>query len=605
MEEEGVDSSPLLDAPCPWGSPARSSLASDASGASGAGLGVSLDDSGSPDGILSRVGRAASEVQAVRRGSAVEYRALENVLASRAGHDEDGYASDHSDDAFVSGPEHHRFPSHRNDEFQEYKTGVYHQSQSDGAISDEDHQNVRGLHHEMLPAAYYDSHGKKRLLQSRLNLLPSRARFPGSRTSNGRQGASSATAKLPRKIPRRVKGKYRRVVAERGEDLMGRIAVCCISSELDLDAVYAHISEAHQRHGIGNGSHLSEIERRDSFRIENNKSTIFPPFHFYTTRGMEQSSPSHLLKDGSLWNNKRDTIDSSSWTPSIFFDVLHLRQRIERPSAEQRREHVDEEHQAPTENQFNFDPDNVELELYPQSEFREVFLFGFGALVFWNWDSEDHEKRFVRSIVPYARGLFEDAAAESASDDIEFFCGKKSSVRNDTVELASKDPVERLAVSFAFAQSSLLSVYEYRLDKIIERNEHIPVTLAREGKIQMSQTEISKEIGRLFMERNMINLESDILGTPEFFWQNDEYDPVFRLMIEYMEQEDRLEILNKRLDTVGELLDVLSTQIENQHASKLEIIIIVLITCEVVVQVVWGVFIKDILGFFNHCDSEF
>lgn len=45
-------------------------------------------------------------------------------------------------------------------------------------------------------------------------------------------------------------------------------------------------------------------------------------------------------------------------------------------------------------------------------------------------------------------------------------------------------------------------------------------------------------------------------------------------------------------------LDVLNQQLENQHASHLEWIIIWLILAEVLVQVVWNIFIKDILGFF-------
>jgi uncharacterized Rmd1/YagE family protein len=70
--------------------------------------------------------------------------------------------------------------------------------------------------------------------------------------------------------------------------------------------------------------------------------------------------------------------------------------------------------------------------------------------------------------------------------------------------------------------------------------------------------------------------------------------------LQYLEQSKRIEIMNRRLDCVGELLDVLNTQIENQHASKLEWIIIWLIVAEVAISVVWQIIIKDILGFFNH-----
>ena len=52
----------------------------------------------------------------------------------------------------------------------------------------------------------------------------------------------------------------------------------------------------------------------------------------------------------------------------------------------------------------------------------------------------------------------------------------------------------------------------------------------------------------------------------------------------YLEMSGRTEILNKRLDMLRELLDVLQQQMENAHAVKLEWIVIYLIIVEVVLQ---------------------
>eukprot|EP00515_Schizochytrium_aggregatum_P012410 CAMPEP_0202081014 /NCGR_PEP_ID=MMETSP0964-20121228/11844_1 /ASSEMBLY_ACC=CAM_ASM_000500 /TAXON_ID=4773 /ORGANISM="Schizochytrium aggregatum, Strain ATCC28209" /LENGTH=629 /DNA_ID=CAMNT_0048648519 /DNA_START=79 /DNA_END=1968 /DNA_ORIENTATION=- len=526
---------------------------------------------------------------------------------------------------------------------------------SDGALSeDERRQRASGSVNRTRGA-----------IQKRLPMIPSRARFPTTSAKRAAGLVATSATKLPRKIPRRVKGKYRRIVAEREDEIaIGRIAVHCPSNELDLDAVYARLLAVRQENGSSDHG-LPLVAGGTEFSIETNKTMIVPTILVDSHRSSRLGafeSPGRLSHD-------RNSIDSPTWSASIFFDVLHLRQRIDHPSktqianAVQRRnssleqsELVGEGASAATmplsaadsskvdasspKSSFNNSESatgsastqasvgqskstasqadaNVRNELHRHfsetengifgedfEDYREVFLFGFGGIVFWNWDGPDSEQRFVRSLRPFARRHYEAEAAESASDDLEYYYGKKSSVRHDTVELASNDPIERLAYSFAIAQSSLLSVYEFRLDQIIERNEHIPVTLARYGKIHMSQEEISKEIGLLFMERNMINLESDIITTPEIFWENDEWEPIYKRMCNYMEHDERHDILNKRLDCVRELLDVLSSQVENQHASKLEWIIIWLICSEVAVQVIWGVIIKDILGFFNHCDSD-
>ena len=56
-------------------------------------------------------------------------------------------------------------------------------------------------------------------------------------------------------------------------------------------------------------------------------------------------------------------------------------------------------------------------------------------------------------------------------------------------------------------------------------------------------------------------------------------------VMRYLEMSGRTEVLNKRLDMLRELLDVLQQQMENAHAVKLEWIVIWLIVIEVVLQV--------------------
>ena len=57
------------------------------------------------------------------------------------------------------------------------------------------------------------------------------------------------------------------------------------------------------------------------------------------------------------------------------------------------------------------------------------------------------------------------------------------------------------------------------------------------------------------------------------------------MVMSYLEMSGRTEILNKRLDMLRELLDVLQQQMESSHAVKLEWIVIWLIVAEVVLQV--------------------
>jgi uncharacterized Rmd1/YagE family protein len=92
-------------------------------------------------------------------------------------------------------------------------------------------------------------------------------------------------------------------------------------------------------------------------------------------------------------------------------------------------------------------------------------------------------------------------------------------------------------------------------------------------------------VGDLFVQRNEINLHSDILDTPDYFWEDDKYEPEYNKVWKYLDIDRRVELLNQRLNVMKELLDVLQVQLDTKHASKLDNIIIWLIVCEGVMEV--------------------
>ena len=147
---------------------------------------------------------------------------------------------------------------------------------------------------------------------------------------------------------------------------------------------------------------------------------------------------------------------------------------------------------------------------------------------------------------------------------------------------------ELLAVSYAISQSSVLAVFEERIDRKVEEYKFIPETLSLQGKINMPLNQVGMMIGDIFVIRHGLNLHSDILDTPDFFWDEDQYEPNYSKMMLYLEMEGRIVVLNKRLDMLKELLDMLQHQIHNSHATKLEWIVIWLIIIEVLIEVVGG-----------------
>ncbi|GLE07990.1 hypothetical protein PINS_up018858 [Pythium insidiosum] len=179
---------------------------------------------------------------------------------------------------------------------------------------------------------------------------------------------------------------------------------------------------------------------------------------------------------------------------------------------------------------------------------KDAFYFATGCCVFWGL-SRDEELVHLQALGAFSTG----PVAEIEAEDMEFVYGDSSRVANDEITLSSETVEEKLAISFAMSQSAKLDVFEERVEQRIRNTKHIPFNLATTGSMQYSQTDISKLIGQLFIELADVNLHSDILDEPDFLWEHDEYEPLHKKMLKYLDVNNRVKILNKRLDILREL----------------------------------------------------
>jgi uncharacterized Rmd1/YagE family protein len=225
-----------------------------------------------------------------------------------------------------------------------------------------------------------------------------------------------------------------------------------------------------------------------------------------------------------------------------------------------------------------------------------IIFFEFGAIVFWGF-REDIEEKYLHNFEIFYKHKKKE---KYEKDSLTFVKGEDFNVVNDKIVISTEDnPLERIAISYALAQSTILSVYEDEVDQTIEDTKRIPTELSLKGTISLSKKDICKNIGAIFVKRSSVNLHSDMLDTPLVFWEYQEWAHVYNKMRNYLDIDKRLEILNKRLDILKELYDMLNNEIKNQNEYYLEWIIIWLIVVEVLIEVVWKMLFKDIFGFFK------
>ncbi len=216
---------------------------------------------------------------------------------------------------------------------------------------------------------------------------------------------------------------------------------------------------------------------------------------------------------------------------------------------------------------------------------RDIFYFPYGVSLFWGF-TEEEEKGILDMLKKFER----EPLAKIELDAFSFSYGDKMKIAEDEIVLQKKDPITKLAISYAIGQSVKLTVFEEAIVRTIEETKFLPSNLAKKGKIPLSRTETSQKMGEIFLERNYINLHAEILDTPEFFWEHSELEPLYRRTIHYLDVSKRVELLNRRLNLLHELFEILGNELNHQHSSRLEMTIIVLIVIEVILAVLRDLF---------------
>ncbi|KAI0839182.1 DUF155-domain-containing protein [Hypoxylon sp. FL0890] len=228
-------------------------------------------------------------------------------------------------------------------------------------------------------------------------------------------------------------------------------------------------------------------------------------------------------------------------------------------------------------------------------QFAEMFVFSYGVVVFWNF-TEAQEKAILADITfaetESGQSLVTRPLDQSDVETEEFHFEYNADVKrprifNDMITLLPRsDHMVKLTISHAIAQSTKLCFFEERMSETMLSAQGIPKRLALTGELNLTRTEIVKILGRLFKSRVEINLSSNILDVPNFFWDSEPtLHPLYVAIREYLEIDERTKVLNERCRVFLDLAEILSDSVADSKMSAITWIIIVLIIVSICVTV--------------------
>lgn len=233
----------------------------------------------------------------------------------------------------------------------------------------------------------------------------------------------------------------------------------------------------------------------------------------------------------------------------------------------------------------------------------DAFVFDSGAVVLWgmSWDQErtllETLRGFVRGQAPerehrslLAR-LFASApvlagpelsvvAKAEQTEAMEWMYrtdGHHSSdLRDDVIRIARADDcaddelLDRLAFSYALMQCVKLAHVEEQADTTLEAMRGLSLKLARTGRANfISYEQLNQHIGQV-MQLREFNLDSDIVETPDYFWEDSAREDMYQQLHKELEIAPRMAMLNRKLLLTQESLQNVNAVVVNVHSTRLE-----------------------------------
>lgn len=227
---------------------------------------------------------------------------------------------------------------------------------------------------------------------------------------------------------------------------------------------------------------------------------------------------------------------------------------------------------------------------------HEVLLFREGTAVFWNVPPAVCS-RFLHFLTAFEEGCYDADTIANESEVLDYsYCQQRGArlssgrvlldqphtgTNTSSSSPASVTSLQMYAFSNALSLSVKLGTWEACLQRYIESMSHVTEELQRGEAIRMRRQEVLRKNGELFSLRHAINLSSDCLDTPDFYWDREHLERLYRQTCVHLNIGKRTRVMNEKLNHCVELAGMLASNLQDKHHVRLEWMIIALIMVEV------------------------
>jgi uncharacterized Rmd1/YagE family protein len=218
-----------------------------------------------------------------------------------------------------------------------------------------------------------------------------------------------------------------------------------------------------------------------------------------------------------------------------------------------------------------------------------IYVFNNGTVVSWGI-----QRYRIRPYLKQIKDFSVRPLAFEVHDEFSYSLGAKTEIGPHgyydvdclVIDREIDDEDIRLSLSYGFSQSVKLQYFETLQENLIDKFSPYISNLSNKGEMHLSRNAIRQIIGEILVAKSQMNLLSNFLYHPKFFWRHPSLEEYFTLLERYLHIQRRINAINHRLDTLNEIFDMFNSYLETRHSTSLELIIIALIAIEIIFGVI-------------------
>ncbi|ORY58895.1 uncharacterized protein BCR38DRAFT_446919 [Pseudomassariella vexata] len=250
---------------------------------------------------------------------------------------------------------------------------------------------------------------------------------------------------------------------------------------------------------------------------------------------------------------------------------------------------------------FDIDPDGTDFDPAAVIHARginngDIFVFNSGTVVAWSMPIDTviniASKQLIRAAeFPHVDRLeLEDLVyAEDETRDTSYMKGEdvilgtKTEVTNGN---KAETTLAKIAFSSGLARSPKLAVLENNMNDFLSESRTMANSLAGGSGVVLDRRLIMKKTGELCSLRSQLNHYSELTDSlPDAFWDKEaRLEEYYERVGNVLDVRSRIGVLNRKIDYAHELVSIYREMTSESHGIKLEWVIIILISIEVLFE---------------------